>query len=400
MTRRRYYRGPDVRRTISIEELRDFARRKVPAFAFEYVDGGAEDEQCLKRNRRAFDDWRFVPKTLIDTEGRSAETSVFGVTQPLPIAIAPTGLNGVLRKGGDLMLARAAAAAGIPFTLSTVSNARPAAVAEAMAPLGGRLWMQLYAVGLPGIVDAILENAAAAGAEALFFTTDANVFGSRDWDRRSFKAPGQLTLRSKLDVLRHPRWIWDVLVPDGMPAFVNIADFLPEEFRSMSSGVSRMPSLFKADIDWDDVARLRDRWQQKLVIKGVLDPADVDKAARLGCDGVVLTNHGGRQLDACVSPLEVLPEVARLYGQQLTIFVDSGFRRGSDIAKAVALGAHAVLIGRATLYGLIAAGETGARHAIDVLAGELHRVMGQLGCRRLTDLDRSMLRAGPTPGAG
>ncbi len=367
------------------------AARRIPNFAFEYVEGGAEDELALRRNRLAFDQWRFVPRTLVNTDGRHLRSRLFGRELPLPMVIAPTGLNGLLTHDADLKLAAAAARAGIPFTLSTVANARPDAVA---ATSGGCLWMQLYWFREPAIPAEVVRRAEQAGCEALVFTTDANVFGHREWDRRSYRGPGQLTWRSLLDVPLHPRWIWDVMVPRGLPRFVNVADFFPPEARSAKAGVTRIPALFGATIDWDDVARLRDSWPRRLLLKGILDPADVERAVRLGCDGVVLSNHGGRQLDACVASLEVLPEIARAFGDKITLLVDGGFRRGSDIAKAIALGAHAVMIGRATLYGVAAGGEAGASHAIEILRSELDRVLGQLGCRSLAELSPSMLRAG------
>ncbi len=371
--------------------MRRIARRHLPAFAFEYLEGGAEDELALARNRQAFDRWRFLPRTLVDTTGRHLRTTLFGVEQPSPLVIAPTGLNGVLRHDGDLQLARAAAAAGIAFCLSTVSNARPD---EVVAGSGGRVWMQLYVLNVPALVDDIVARADAAGCEALVFTTDANVFGSREWDRRSFRAPGSLSLRRLLDAAAHPRWALDVAVPHGLPRFVNVMDFLPPEARSAKAGVSRIPTLFPASIDWDDVARLRDRWPRRLLIKGILDPADVERAVRLGCDGVVLSNHGGRQLDTTLAPIEVLAEIARAWRDRITILIDSGFRRGSDVAKAIALGAHGVMIGRATLYGLAAGGEAGATHALAILHSELDRVLGQLGCRSLADLGPALLREG------
>ena len=363
----------------------------MPNFAFEYVEGGAEDELALTRNRLAFDQWRFVPKTLVNTEGRHARTTLFGRELALPVVIAPTGVNGMLTRDADVKLARAAADAGIPFTLSTVGNARPDVVARES---GARLWMQLYWFRDPAIAADVVRRAAEAECEALMFTTDANVFGHREWDKRSYRGPGQLTLRSVLDVACHPRWILDVMVPHGLPRFVNVADFFPPEARSAKAGVTRIPALFTPTIDWDDVARLRDTWKRPLIIKGPLDAGDVERAVRLGCEGVVLSNHGGRQLDACVTALEVLPEIAHAFGSRITILIDGGIRRGSDIAKAIALGAHAVMVARATLYGVAAGGEAGARHAIGILASELDRVLGQLGCRSLADLSPSMLRPG------
>ncbi len=330
-----------------------------------------------------------MPRTLVDTAGRHARTTLFGAPLALPIIVGPTGLNGMIRPRGDVLLARAAHAAGVPFCLSTVANAR---AAECTSD-GGRLWMQLYVFKDPAITRDVVERADAAGCEALVFTTDANVFGAREWDQRSFRAPGRPTLRSTIDTLLHPRWLAGYLAT-GFPRFVNVAEFFPPEARSARAGVTILPKLFAPTISWDDVARLRDRWRRRLLVKGVLAAEDAERAHRLGCDGIVLTNHGGRQLDTCVAPLEVLPEVARAFGDKLAIIIDSGFRRGSDLAKAIALGAHAVIIGRAALYGLAAGGEAGVARAIEILGTELDRVLGQLGCRSLAELSPALLRRG------
>jgi (S)-mandelate dehydrogenase len=210
---------------------------------------------------------------------------------------------------------------------------------------------------------------------------------------RTFAAPGRPHWRSILGTLRYPRWLLDVVLP-GIPSFENIQEFLPAHAKSARTGVTVIPSLMGAGIDWDDVARLRDQWRRKLIIKGILTAEDAERAVRLGCDGIVLTNHGGRQLDASVAPLEVLPEIARAFRERITILIDSGFRRGSDIAKAVALGAHAAMIGRATLYGVAAAGEPGARRAIAILTEEFDRTLGLLGCRSVADLKPSLLVPG------
>jgi (S)-mandelate dehydrogenase len=316
---------------------------------------------------------------------------VFGREQPLPIIIAPTGNNGLMRRHGDSKLARAAARAGIPFTLSTVSNTRPETI-RAEAP-DVRLWMQLYVLGGPEVTESVITHAEAAEAEALVFTTDANVFGNREWDRRNFRAPGKPTWPRMIDAALHLPWFIDVFLPNGLPEFVNVADFLPPNMRSALNSVSRLPALFRANLDWDQVARLRDRWRGTLIIKGVLHPEDVEKAIALGVNGVVLTNHGGRQLDGSITPFEMLPELTK-YRDRITLIVDSGFRRGSEVAKALALGAHAVMIGRATLYGLAAGGEAGASHAIDILRTELDRVLGQIGCRSIAELSPELLRKG------
>jgi len=386
---RQLYSGTDFRRALSIEELRAVARRRTPHFAFEYVECGSEDEVTLRHNRSVFESIRFIPDTLVDTSNRHQRTTLFGREMSTPLIIAPTALNGMQRYRGDIALARAAAAIGIPFTLSTFSNVR---LEDVQTGAGGRLWMQLYLMKDRTIARDIIRRAAGAGYEALVLTSDANVFGFREWDRRNYRQPGDLTLRNILDVACHPRWILDVLFPHGVPRFENVVDFLPPEARSARAGVAYLPGLLAPDITWEDIRWLRTEWSGKLILKGVLNAADAKQAADLGCDGIVLSNHGGRQLDGSVSPMDVLPEIARAAGDRLAIIVDSGFRRGTDVIKAIALGAHAVMVGSATLYGLAAGGEAGVRHALGILSGEVDRVLGQLGCNSLRELGPHLLR--------
>ncbi len=386
---RRPFSSRDLARVLNISDLREVARRRLPHFVFEYVEGGSEDELTLRCNRRAFEALSFVPQTLVDTTTRHHRTELFDRSAAAPLIIAPTGMNGMLHAAGDLGLARAAAKLGIPFCLSTVSTTRLEDVATSA---GGRLWMQLYVMRDRAVAEDIMQRADAAGFEALVFTTDANVFGSREWDRRSYRAPGKPTLRTVLDALRHPRWLLDVLVREGIPRFRNFESFLPPGGATAVGGSLIIPKLFAPSITWDDIAWIRRHWPRRLIIKGVLSVSDAERAANLGCDGIVLTNHGGRQLDSCVAPIQVLPEISAAVGKRLTIIVDSGFRRGTDIVKALASGAHAVMIGRATLYGLAAAGERGVTLALDILQSEIDRVMGQLGCRSLADLGRHLLR--------
>ncbi|HEV2442508.1 MAG TPA: alpha-hydroxy acid oxidase [Steroidobacteraceae bacterium] len=387
--KRRARVGRDCASALNIADLREIARRRVPGFAFEYVEGGAEDEATLRRNREAFAGLRFVPQTLIDTSGRSLATSVFGRPCTAPLVIAPTGLNGMLHPDGDLALARAAASFGIPYTLSTLSTTR---LEDVAAKAGGRLWMQLYVMKNRAIAEDIMARAAAAGYEALVLTSDANVFGSREWDKRNYIRPGKPRAAAVLDTMRHPRWLMEVLLRKGIPRFRNVEAFLPPGASSAVGGSTIIPQLFEPTITWADIDWMRRHWSGKLLVKGILRVEDAHRAAEAGCDGIVLSNHGGRQLDYCVAPIEVLGEVAAAVGNRLTIVIDSGFRRGSDVAKALALGAHTVMIGRATLYGLAADGERGVRRALDMLAVELDRVLGQLGCPSVADLRASLLR--------
>ena len=222
------------------------------------------------------------------------------------------------------------------------------------------------------------------------FTTDANVFGSREWDQRGYRSPGKPTLRAMLDTLRHPRWMLEVLA--HMPRFRNLEDFLPPGAATPMGASTVIPRLFDATLRWDDLAWIREHWRGKLVIKGVLTAADATRAAALGCDAIVLSNHGGRQLDSCVAGMDVLPEVVAAVGARLAVLVDGGFRRGTDVLKALALGAQAVLIARAPLYGLIAGGEAGVARALAMLMTEIDRGLGQLGCNSVAELNPGLVR--------
>jgi (S)-mandelate dehydrogenase len=373
---------------LNISDLREIARRRVPGFVFEYVEGGAEDEVTLRRNREALESLRFVPQTLVHTADRHHRAMLCGRESAAPLVIAPTGGNGMLHPEGDLCLARAAARLDVPFCLSTVSSVR---LEDIATRAGGRLWMQLYVMENRAIAEDIMRRADVAGYEALVFTTDANVFGSREWDRRNYRAPGKPNLRALLDTLRHPRWLYQIVYREGIPRLRNVESFLPPAAATAVGGSTILPQMFRATITWDDIAWIRNFWPRKLLIKGVLSVSDAQRAADLGCDGIFLSNHGGRQLDSCVAPIEVLPEIAAAVGNRMSLIVDSGFRRGTDIVKALALGAHAVGIGRPTLYGLIAAGEPGVDRAMQILTSETDRVLGQLGCRSVAELGPQLL---------
>ena len=386
--KRRPFSGYDLGRALNIADLRDIARRRVPGFVFEYVESGAEDEATLRGNREALARLRLLPQTLVDTSGRHLRSRILGRPANAPLIIAPTGLNGLLHPDGDVTLARAAAKFGVPYTLSTVSTTR---LEEVASRAGGRLWMQLYVVKERALGRDLMRRAAAAGYEALLFTTDANVFGNREWDQRGYRKPGRPTLRASLDALRHPRWLWEVLLRHGMPRFRNLEPFVPANLTPMGASTV-IPGLFDATICWNDIAWIREHWHGKLLLKGVLSVADAERAASLGADGIVVSNHGGRQLDYCVAPIDMLTEIKAAVGTRLTVLVDSGFRRGTDVVKALALGAEAVLIGRATLYGLIAGGAAGVDRALTILTTEIDRALGQLGCNSVAELAPQFVR--------
>ncbi|HEY0295764.1 MAG TPA: alpha-hydroxy acid oxidase [Bordetella sp.] len=388
---RRYYAGGDPAQALSIEELRRMARRRLPAFVFEYLEGGAEDEVTLRRNREVFDQLAFVPRTLQRVCVVDTSVQLLGGRSALPLAIAPTGFNGLMARDGDAALARAAAAAGVPFIQSTVSNATLETVSKVA---GLRHWMQLYVFRSREFMERLVGRALEAGCEALVLTSDGSVFGNREWDKRSYRGDMRLTWRKKLEVLGHPHWMAQVLAR-GIPTFGNLAELLPPEQRRLAAAAKWSREEIDADLDWDRLTWLRALWPRKLLLKGVLDVEDAGRALQAGVDGVVLTNHGGRQLDGAIAPLTALPAIAGRYRDQMDIFVDSGYRRGSDVVKALALGAHGVLLGRATLYGLGAAGEAGAARALAIMAGEIRRAMALLGRPAIGQLDRSCLLGEP-----
>lgn len=387
--RRKCYEGRDFRRALSIEELRLVAGRSLPRFALEYLEGGAEDEVTLRRNRSIFERIAFLPRTLVGVGQRDLSTELFGTRLALPLVIAPTGLNGILRHGADFALARAAGAAGIPFALGTLATAR---IEDVVAQVGGGVWFQIYNMRDREFWKRLVRRADRAGCQALVITSDVPVFGNREWDVRNYRAPARLSLRSKLEVLAHARWLLDVMILHGQPRFENLTEILPKGDTRAVTGAKYVTAQLDPTLNWDDVRMLRDLWPRALLVKGIMTTEDARRALELGADGIVVSNHGGRQLDGAVSPMEILPDVVAAVGDRLAVLIDSGFRRGTDVAKALALGARAVMIGRATLYGVAAGGEAGATHALGILRTELDRVLALLGCTSVRDLGPHLVR--------
>lgn len=399
---RRLYTGRDLARVLNADELRLIAQRKLPHFVFEYVDSGAEDERTMAHNRRGFDDYRFAPRTLVDTSARTTGTTLLGKPIRSPIVVAPTGFNGMLTRDADLHIARAAARHGIPSTLSTVSNVSLETVAQASHALQGQPWFQLYMLKDRRCTEQLVERALQADHDTLVVTTDAAIFGNREWDKRNFTRPMQLSLRSKLDVLAHPRWLFDVMVPHGAPRFSNIEGFTTDAAAgaaasgavSAKAGSQYIASQMTDTLTWDDIAWVRRLWPRKLLVKGVLCVDDALRARDAGADGVVAGNHGGRQLDSCCSALDVLRPMRAALGKHTALLAESGFRRGTDVVKALALGADAVMIGRPLLYAVAAAGEAGVAHMLTLLSAEIHRTLGQLGVRSCAEVDERIFEVG------
>lgn len=363
------------------------AKARLPRSVFDFFDGGAEDETTLRGNRAAFERVRLLPRVLVDVHAVDTGVELFGARANLPMAVAPTGAIGAGRHDADLMLARAARAAGIPYTLATPATNSIEEIAERA---GGRLWFQLYLLKNRDFRMKLVRRAEAAGYEALVVTVDLTTGGKRERDlRNDFAAPFVPTWRNSRDVLFKPAWLAG-MARRGVPQMKNLAGMLqkPPRLTDVAASVGRE---LDASFSWDDLKALRDAWPRKLVLKGIVHPADAERAARAGCDGIVVSNHGGRQLDGAVATADALPLVARAVNRRMAVLIDGGVRRGVDLLKARALGAQGVLTGRATLFGVMAGGEAGAKRAIEILAGEFERAMMLCGVARAADIGVDLL---------
>ena len=384
--------GRDLR-AYNIFDLRKLAMKRVPKGLFEFVDRGTEDEVSLRNNRAVFEGIRFKPRTMVDVSKRSTARKIFGVDHKMPIVIAPTGTAGLMWYEGELELARAAKNAGIPFTLATGSMTSMERVA---AEVGGELWFQLYLWPDRRLSHELVERAKVAGYKALVVTVDGASPGNREYNlHNGFTVPFTYSRRSIVDIARHPRWLAGVMLrymmTRGMPVYEN---YPAEAKAKLTAGPMGRTSLRTDSLNFDDLDALRRIWPHKLIVKGILDPEDAVKAIEHGADGIGVSNHGGRNLDGIISPIEVLPRIVDAVGGRATIFVDSGFRRGSDVVKAIALGADAVMIGRSTLYGVAAGGFRGATRALDIYSEEIRRVMALIGCNSLSELGPHHLKIG------
>ncbi|MFZ5718597.1 MAG: alpha-hydroxy acid oxidase [Pseudomonadota bacterium] len=360
----------------------------MPSFALEYLEGGAQDEITLEREQRVFDEWLFVPRQLRNVSERGLQAPILGREASMPLVVAPTGLNGIFRHRADILLAEGAARAGVPFAQSTMSNERLEDVAKVR---GLRHWWQLYVFGGDEIWQELVARAEAAGCEALVLTTNAQIYGRREWDARTRASRHRPTARTVLDAALHPRWLAGALARSGMPSFKNVRDFVPKSQRGLFESAFWVRDHMRTSLSWTDVRKIRDRWKRPLLVKGLLHPDDVRSAADCGVDGVVLSTHGGRQLDGSVTALEVLPKAREAAGDRLAVMVSGGVRRGADMLKALALGADAVMAGRAPLYGLCAAGADGVHRALEILRAEALDDLGLLGIRRPDDLTPDVL---------
>jgi (S)-mandelate dehydrogenase len=388
---RRLYRGANLARAVTVEDLRAIAHRRLPGFVLEYLEGGGEDEAALARNAAAIAEWHFLHRSMVDVSQCDVSTVLFGQKMAMPVAVAPTGFNGLFWPDADLRLAEAAAEAGIPFAQSTMSNDDMSSVAQVQ---GLRYWWQLYVFGPPEVRETLLARARDNGCEALIVTVDAQIYGNREWEKRTMAGPASLNWHSRIDALTHPRWLGRGILSHGMPRFENVIDFVPKGQRGLFQSAHWIRSQMDRALSWETLSRIRDRWPRKLIIKGLLAVEDVVRAAEIGADAVAISNHGGRQLDWAVAPLDLLPSAREAVGDRIAIIVDGGMRRGTDVIKALALGADAVFAGRAVLYGVAAAGKSGARRALEILHEEIARDLGLLGVPTIAGLSPRLLVRG------
>ena len=382
---------------INIEDLHRMAKRRLPKIAFDFIEGGLEDERGLERNTSAFHKHQLLPRYLVDVSTRDQTRTLFGRTYASPFGISPTGGAGLFRRGADLMLAEAAAKANIPYIMSGASNDSIEAAAK-IAP--DHAWYQLYAAREAGVREDMIRRAADAGMASLVLTVDVPVSSKRERNIRNgfanirgglFQA---LSLKPSIlaEALTHPGWVVEYLRHGGgTPMLQNWQPYAPAGANSEQVyNFARALQPYNAQT-WRDLERYRRLFPRNLVVKGVMSPADAMRSAEIGCDGIIVSNHGGRQLDQAPAPLDVLPAIKEAVGDKLTIMLDSGVRRGADILIALCLGAEFVFMGRPTLYGAAAGGIPGVHKAISILRGEIDLVMAQIGCPSLDQLGPDFL---------
>lgn len=370
-------------RCYSIEDVARKARRRLPLGSRAYLETGGEAEYTLRRNRAAFDELEFVPDMPHDVSHVDTSTTVLGKRIPLPFALSPVGAPRMFHHEGELAVARAARHAGIPYGISTLATT---AVEDVAAQTDTPLWFQLYVWGDRGEIREAVARAKAAGFSALLLNIDTSVRSKREREKRAgLELPSpDVSVKTFLEGALHPGWAWHFLTTPTV-SFPNIG---PPDQRSLR----KITAMFDGTVGWHDLDWIRGLWDGPIVLKGVLRPQEAVRAAEHGLDGVIVSNHGGRQLDHLPATIDVLPGIVDAAGDRLEVLVDSGFRRGSDIAAALALGARGVLVGRAHLYGLAAAGEAGVRHCIDILAQELRMTMQLCGARSVAELNPRLIR--------
>ncbi|MET3589618.1 L-lactate dehydrogenase (cytochrome) [Bartonella silvatica] len=371
----------------SIFDYRKAAKRRLPPFLFHYIDGGAYAEETLRHNCTDLQTLALRQRILKQINDIDLATKLFDQTLHLPIILAPVGLTGMYARRGEVQAARAAVAKGIPFTLSSVSVCP---IAEVQKAVGNAFWFQLYVLKDRGFMRDALERAWASGVRTLVFTVDMPVPGARYRDAHSGMSGPYAKIRRILQAFTHPHWAWNVGIMGHPHDLGNVSTYLQKQI-ALDDYVGWLGANFDSSIGWRDLQWIRDFWKGKMILKGILDPEDAREAVQFGADGIVVSNHGGRQLDGVLSTARALPAIAEAVKNDLTILVDSGVRSGLDVVRMIAQGADAVMIGRAFVYALAAAGEKGVAHLLDLFANEMRVAMTLTGAQTIKEITRESL---------
>ena len=371
----------------SIDDLRERARQRIPRFAFEYLDGGCNEDVNLHKNTAELREVELKPYYLTPHAGSDLQTELFGHTYAAPFGIAPVGLQGLLWPNATEILAKAALAHNIPFILSTVTTS---SIERIGALTEGKFWFQLYHPADNALRDDILDRAEAAGCQVLVILCDVPTFGYRPRDiRNGLAMPPKMTLRNMLQIMGKPSWAINTLL-HGQPGFATMQKYMPKGLNMKQLGLY-MNQTFSGRLNEEKIAPIRDRWKGKIVLKGVASAEDTALAIKLGLDGIIVSNHGGRQLDAGQSSIKPLVTIAQQYAGQIRIMMDSGLRSGPDVARALASGAEFAFLGRSFMYGVAALGKAGGDHTISILKTQLKQVMEQVCCARVADFPRHLV---------
>lgn len=371
----------------SIDDLRERARQRIPRFAFEYLDGGCNEDVNLHKNTAELREVELKPYYLTPHAGSDLQTELFGHTYAAPFGIAPVGLQGLLWPNATEILAKAALAHNIPFILSTVTTSSIERIGQLT---GGKFWFQLYHPADNALRDDILDRAEAAGCQVLVILCDVPTFGYRPRDiRNGLAMPPKMTLRNMLQIMGKPSWAINTLL-HGQPGFATMQKYMPKGLNMKQLGLY-MNQTFSGRLNEEKIAPIRDRWKGKIVLKGVASAEDTALAIKLGLDGIIVSNHGGRQLDAGQSSIKPLVTIAQQYAGQIRIMMDSGLRSGPDVARALASGAEFAFLGRSFMYGVAALGKAGGDHTISILKTQLKQVMEQICCARVADFPKHLV---------
>jgi L-lactate dehydrogenase (cytochrome) len=371
----------------SIEDLRQRARRNVPKMFFDYADAGSYNQETLRSNRADLERIKLRQRILVDVDQRDTSTTIIGEPASLPLALGPIGLGGMMHGDGEILACRAAQAAGIPYTLSTMSIN---SIEDLAGTVAKPFWFQLYVMRDRGFIRELIQRAAAAKCSALMLTVDLQVLGQRHCDvRNGLTVPPEIKIRNLIDIATKPAWALSVL-RGKRKTFGNLAGHV-QGMENINSLAAWTASQFDPTLSWKDVEWIKSLWPGKLILKGILDVEDARIAAKTGAAAISVSNHGGRQLDGAPSAISALPRVVDAVGSEIEVLFDSGIRTGADIMRALALGAHACIVGRSYIYGLGAGGQAGVARAIDILGRELDVTMALCGVKNLKGIDRRVL---------